>query len=193
MRATMVACAAVLLGASPAAPARWRLICRSANPAYGRSPFTWQRENAATADEILHRRRTDAELYQLGMNAAQGMCSRKDIQRTGDVVTLDSECKMGDMKMTSHAVMTFTGDTAYRTNIQSHSEPPMMGRSNSTMTQEAKWVGPCPAGMQPGDMVAPNGMKMNLKSTGKGQRAAAPLHWGGAGQTDLQWCLQFAI
>ena len=107
------------------------------------------------------------ELYQLGMNATQGMCSRKDIQRNGNVVTLDSECRMGEMKMTTHAVMTFTSDTAYKTNIQSHSDPPMMGRSDSTMTQDAKWAGPCPAGMQPGDMVAPNGKTMNLKSMGQ--------------------------
>jgi hypothetical protein len=40
--------------------------------------------------------------------------------------------------MTSHAVMTFTGEVAYATNIQSHFEPPMSGRSDSTMTQEAK-------------------------------------------------------
>ena len=53
---------------------------------------------------------TDAALYKLGMNAAQGICSRNDIQRSGNVVTMDSECKLGDTKMTSRAVMTFTGD-----------------------------------------------------------------------------------
>jgi hypothetical protein len=110
---------------------------------------------------------TDAQLYQLGMSAAQGMCSRNDIQRSGNVVTMDSECKMGEMKMTTHSVMTFTGDAAYKTDIRSHSEPPMMGRSDSSMTQDARWTGPCPADMQPGDMIGPNGMKMNLKSMGQ--------------------------
>ena len=72
---------------------------------------------------------TDAALYKLGMNAAQGICSRNDIQRSGNVVTMDSECKLGDTKMTSRAVMTFTGDSAYHTDIQSHFDPPIMGRS----------------------------------------------------------------
>jgi hypothetical protein len=110
---------------------------------------------------------TDAELYKFGMNAAQGMCSRYDLHRNGNTATIDTECKMGEMKMTSHAVMNFTGDTAYKTDIQSHFNPPMMGRSESTMTQEAKWTGLCPADMKPGDMVMPNGMKMNMKSMGK--------------------------
>ena len=110
---------------------------------------------------------TDAALYKFGMNAAQGMCSRNDIQRSGNVVTMDSECKMGDMTMNSHAVMTFTGDAAYHTDIQSHFNPPMAGRSELSMTQEAKWAGACPADMKPGEMIGPNGMKMNLKSAGQ--------------------------
>ena len=43
----------------------------------------------------------------------------------------------------------------------------MMGRNESSMTQEAKWAGACPADMKPGDMIGPNGMKMNLKPVGQ--------------------------
>ena len=169
MRTTVTARAAVLLGGIACAgtgalavdlpkrkPGLWEVTLRMASGQMPPQPMKFCTDAA-----------TDAELYQLGMNATQGMCSRKDIQRNGNVVTLDSECRMGEMKMTTHAVMTFTSDTAYKTNIQSHSEPPMMGRSDSTMTQDAKWAGPCPAGMQPGDMVAPNGKTMNLKSMGQ--------------------------
>jgi Protein of unknown function (DUF3617) len=110
---------------------------------------------------------TDAELYKFGMNAAQGMCSRYDLHRSGSTATVDTECKMGEMKMTSHSDMIFAGDAAYKTETKSHFDPPMMGRSDSTMTQEAKWTGPCPADMKPGVLVGPNGMKMNMKSLGK--------------------------
>jgi hypothetical protein len=110
---------------------------------------------------------TDATLFKFGMNAVQGMCSRNDLHGSGSVFTMDTECRMGDMKLTSHAVMTFTGDTAYRTDVQSHFDPPMMGRSDSSMTQEAKWTGPCPADMAPGDIVGPNGVKMNVRSLGQ--------------------------
>src|SRR6185437_2912091 len=43
---------------------------------------------------------TDESLYQLGASTADQMCSRKDINRNGDVVTIDTECKMGESKMT---------------------------------------------------------------------------------------------
>jgi hypothetical protein len=43
----------------------------------------------------------------------------------------------------------------------------MMGRKEGTAIVEAKWVGPCKAGQKPGDMMMPNGMKMNvLEMTG---------------------------
>jgi len=107
---------------------------------------------------------TDAALYKMGMSAVQGMCSRNDIHRSGNVVTIDTECKMGEMLVTSHSTMTFVGDTANHTDIQTHFDPPMMGRSDSSMTRDATWAGPCPADMQPGDIVMANGMKMNLNS-----------------------------
>src|SRR5690349_24883675 len=39
---------------------------------------------------------TDAEMYKMGMNAAQGMCSKPDINRSGSTVTVNSTCKMGN-------------------------------------------------------------------------------------------------
>lgn len=169
MRTTITACAAALLGGLACAVTGAR-----ADDLPKRKPGLWEvtmhtaRGNMPPqVIKLCIDAATDAAMYKLGMNAAQGMCSRNDIHRSGDVATVDSECKMGDMKMTSHAVVTFTGDSAYKTDIQSHFDPPMMGRSDSSMTQEAKWTGACPADMQPGDMVGPNGMKMNLKSMGQ--------------------------
>ncbi len=40
--------------------------------------------------------------------------------------------------------------------------PPLMGRSESATTMEAKWIGPCKADQKPGDMVMPNGTKVNM-------------------------------
>lgn len=106
---------------------------------------------------------SDAALQKLGMETAGTVCSRKDISRSGSVVTSDSVCSMGNRQITSHAVMTFTGNTAYHTDIKSHIDPPMTaGREDSTMSQDAKWVGPCPADMKPGDILMPNGVKINL-------------------------------
>ena len=106
---------------------------------------------------------TDAEMYKLGMSAGQGACSTPEIHRAGSVVTVNTSCKMGPSQVTTNAVTRFTGDTAYHTDVNAKFDPPMGGMSQSGMTQDAKWSGPCPAGMQPGDVLMGNGMKMNFR------------------------------
>ncbi len=40
--------------------------------------------------------------------------------------------------------------------------PPMMGISETTMIQDQKFVGACPANLAPGDMKMGNGMVMHF-------------------------------
>ena len=109
---------------------------------------------------------SDASSLKPNQGGGRENCSRNDIQRNGNVVTIDSVCKADDMTMTSHTVMTFNGDSGYTATTQARMDPPMPGHGEMNMTQEARWAGPCPAGMQPGDMIAPNGMKMNRNPAG---------------------------
>lgn len=114
---------------------------------------------------------SDAALYKMGMETAGSICSRRDVSRTGYTVTSDSVCMLDKSQMTSHTVTVFAGDVAYHTESKTHFDPPMMpGMSDSTMTQDAKWAGPCPADMKPGDIVMPNGMKMNMIDAQKGAK-----------------------
>lgn len=107
---------------------------------------------------------TDAELQKLGLTTSKEACTRNDIKRDGDVITVDADCQLGKRHMTSHAVTTFSGDTSYHTDIQTHTEPPIAGPADHTMTQDAKWTGECPANMQAGDVVFPGGRTVNIRS-----------------------------
>ena len=69
----------------------------------------------------------------------------------------------GAVNMTSHSETKFDGDTAYRTEGHMKYEPAVMGQSEMAMTSSGRWVGECPAGQKPGDMVMPNGSTMNIK------------------------------
>jgi hypothetical protein len=109
--------------------------------------------------------KTDAAMMQSGANTAQSKCSRHDIQHTGDQYVMDSVCSAGDRTVTSHAVITTTGDSAFHADITSQVTPPMQGQpADMHMTQTGAWSGPCPADMQPGEMMMPNGMKVNVLS-----------------------------
>jgi hypothetical protein len=96
-------------------------------------------------------------------DAAAKDCSKNDVKIDGKQITIDAVCTAVGTQMTTHSVTTFTGDTAFHTDITVHYQPPMMGESDATMTQDGKWTGACPADMQPGDMIGASGSKVNLK------------------------------
>jgi Protein of unknown function (DUF3617) len=113
---------------------------------------------------------TDAMMANLGTNMMQGACSRNDIKRDSAVVTVNTTCKVGQMQTSTTAVTRFSGDTAYHTDINTTFNPPMMGHASAVVAQDAKWTGACPADMKPGDMVMPDGTKMNIMSVMNGPR-----------------------
>ena len=114
------------------------------------------------------------EMMDMGMGSMKSMCSKNDIRRDGNKVYGAAECKFGDSTMKSSSVTTFTGDTAYHTEVKSTYDPPMQGMPAGTTVVDAKWAGACPAGMQAGDVVLPDGRKVNMRAMAGGPPPAPP-------------------
>ncbi|HSM96543.1 MAG TPA: DUF3617 family protein [Rhizomicrobium sp.] len=104
---------------------------------------------------------SDAKLMKLGVASREAKCTSMNVSGMGSVRTIDSVCHMNGGEQKNHIVMTYSGDAAYHMDMQSQFSPPVAGHSQSHIVQDAKWVGPCPAGMKPGDMMI-NGMKINM-------------------------------
>jgi len=100
---------------------------------------------------------TDDAMRAMAGNLGQQSCSKLDVRRDGARFVSDSVCKFRNSTITSRGV--FSGDfsSGYKAEINTSYDPPMMGRKNDTTLIEARWVGPCKAGMKPGDMVMPGG------------------------------------
>ena len=104
---------------------------------------------------------TDAKLMKLGVASKEADCTSMNVSGMGSTRVVDSVCHMNGGEQKNHIVMTFSGNSAYHMDMQSQFSPPIAGKSQSHILQDAKWVGPCPAGMKPGDMMI-NGMKINM-------------------------------
>lgn len=114
--------------------------------------------------------KTDDLTRQQGESMTKEMCSKSDISTQGNSLVVDSVCKFGESKVSSHAVMTGDYKSGYTMTSQSTYSPPMMGMSESTTTIAAKWIGPCLPGQKPGDVIMkgmPNMPKMNLNELQK--------------------------
>jgi hypothetical protein len=88
------------------------------------------------------------------------VCPDRNVQRSGDSITIDSKCAIGGKTATAHAVITGSLDGAYSMTVTSQDEA--LPGSNLTMTIDGRWLGPCSADQKPGDMIFSNGRKVNI-------------------------------
>jgi len=101
--------------------------------------------------------KTDAALQAMS-GTIQRNCSKRDVQRSADTITIDSVCTIAGQTRTAHAVVTGSFDSNYTMVLTSRGT----GTATRNMTMTAKWAGPCAAGQKPGDVIMANGFKMNI-------------------------------
>lgn len=136
-----------------------------------RKPGLWQIETTMAAAPAMGPikqcidEKTDNFYQQLG-EQHKDKCSESEIRNTGDKIVVHSVCRMGGSTATTDATFSGRFDSDYRGDIRVKYNPPMHGMSESAMTVAAKWLGPCAAGQKPGDMILPNGMKINPQQKG---------------------------
>jgi len=96
--------------------------------------------------------------------AAKDVCSKNDLQKTATGYVADSACSIAGASITSHSDITGDFNSTYTVKTTSHTEhgPTALPR-DSTTTIEAKWLGACKPGQNPGDIVMPGGFKLNIK------------------------------
>ena len=104
-----------------------------------------------------------AQMREFGMGAAKEMCTQNERSMVGNKMTMTATCKLGPTTMKSASVMTFNGNTSYHMDGSATYDPPMMNMTESKTSVDAKWVGPCKPGQQPGDLTLENGQTINIK------------------------------
>jgi hypothetical protein len=115
------------------------------------------------------------QMMQSGVGSnAQAACSKRDVQRSGSTITIDSTCTVGGKTANSHSVISGSFDSAYTMTVTSDSAGIPGGKMSMTMA--AKWLGPCTSDQKPGDMIMGNGTKINIQDMNKrGAQPGAPL------------------
>jgi hypothetical protein len=90
---------------------------------------------------------------------AQDQCAHTTTQTAPGVYVNEKKCAAGpNAGSSSKSTLTFQGETAYHLDMHMTSKT---GAEN-TMTIDAKYLGPCPADMKPGDTLTPDGKKINV-------------------------------
>jgi hypothetical protein len=120
---------------------------------------------------------TDRAMQTRSGTAPNGDCSKRDVQKSGTTTTIDAVCTIAGKTRTSHIVVNGSFDSEYTLTVTSQAEGQPAG---PPATLSAKWLGPCAADQRPGDMIMPNGMKMNIESMQNMQKGMMPPGAAGA-------------
>lgn len=138
---------------------------------------------------------TDKALQEYGLNQPKmnrKACKEEMRNEAGKMLVHTEVCKRSDTTMTRRIVISGDFNAAYR--VESHTSYDPMPRTpphDGDMVAEMRWQGACTAGMKPGDMMMPGGMKMNiadmmaLGAAASGQ-AASPMVPPEGGKIDLE-------
>ena len=141
-----------------------------------RKPGAWQTKMIANgkalamSTTICLDAATDKALMAAGLNMTSGACTGMQQSRDGNTITIDATCTFGGATIKSHSVVSGDFQAAYSINVVSDR---VAGTSplpaHSEITQQMTWIGECADGMKPGEMMMPNGMKVDmLKAMGGG-------------------------
>lgn len=105
--------------------------------------------------------KTDDLMQQQGKKE-QPNCSVMDINTQGNKVTVHSVCKVQSSTATTDAVFIGSFDSSYKGDMHTRFSPPMHGTSETKMSFDARWIGPCKPGQKPGEVIMPNVGGVNI-------------------------------
>jgi hypothetical protein len=111
-----------------------------------------------------------AQMREFGMGAAKELCSQSDRSFEGNKMTMTATCKLGQTTMKTSSVMTFFGNASYHMDGTATYDPPMGTMKDMKTTVDAKWVGACRPGQQPGDITLETGQTVNIKQMMGGKK-----------------------
>ena len=98
-------------------------------------------------------------------------CKQPTLKKSMGSYVITSSCKFTDSNVKTVAILSGDANSAYKIVRTSTYTPPNKGRKESTQTIEAKWLSACKAGQRAGDMIMPDGSKVNVIDIQKLQEA----------------------
>jgi hypothetical protein len=96
-------------------------------------------------------------------------CSAPVIHKTAGGWSFDLACTRGKIATVSSGIANGDFQTGYHVETTTRMTPaPIPQLAEIRTTMDARWLGPCPEGRKPGDMVM-NGQVVNLNQAGRGR------------------------
>lgn len=140
------------------------LVAHAADPPQVREGL-WEIHSKSTENpgskttEIIYRLCRDHAYDKAALEMAKSIkgCTSAIKSLGGAKFSADSQCTIEGTQIKSIGTASYQGDTAMHSETRTTYTPGFNGKTDEVMVQDQKFVGACPAGMQPGDQMTPEG------------------------------------
>jgi hypothetical protein len=89
-------------------------------------------------------------------------CTKQNASFEGGKYVMESHCVVGGTTVDTKGTATYQGDSVSHSEVHATYSPALAGVSEMTMILDQKYIGSCPAGVQPGDMTSSDGNVTHL-------------------------------
>ena len=89
------------------------------------------------------------------------VCKTNKLSHDGDKLVVDATCTLRASTAQTHALISGNFDSAYTVESKSIYTPPLAGTATGHARLAAKWTGPCPPGLRPGETLLDTGAKID--------------------------------
>jgi hypothetical protein len=103
---------------------------------------------------------TDQMTLSIAGPFSPAVCPKREVKSSGDSITVDSTCTIGEHSATAHAVITGSFESAYTMTVKS--EGAGLPGSAMMMTIAGSRLGDCTPEQRPGDIIFGNGRTVNI-------------------------------
>lgn len=79
---------------------------------------------------------------------------------SGGTTVMETECTVQETTVHGKTTTTITSETAVHSETHTTYTPPLAGMTEMTMVMDQTYTGACPEGVEPGDMIGPDGKKV---------------------------------
>ena len=122
----------------------------------GRRPGQWEVtytifERMVRVAHVCVDAAADRALFRREWFWGEHACSRDETRREGGTVTLESACRYKDGSIKRNVTLRLSGDTDFYQYDVANIDPPVYGRTELTIRQAGRWLGPCAIGQRPGE------------------------------------------
>ncbi|MGH7174969.1 MAG: DUF3617 domain-containing protein [Minisyncoccia bacterium] len=108
--------------------------------------------------------KTETALAQLASTAGSNACPVFQVRSKGNSGTIDSVCSAKTTIETAHTSFT-SSQIAFHSVSRIRTSVPVGRPSFRSVVRDARWAGPCPHNMKPGEVLTSDGAKLQLSSS----------------------------